>query len=423
MLLSSLRSLAGRASGLTRSTPVQCAIGLAPGGAVLLALSSLGWFDVRTTPAPPAPAVPSPWTLAAADAHDDGACQLSLTVRDAQAGGAVVDGARLSIVRLVTGEVVERIEALTDRKGTYRAIDLTPGTWNVTVDVDGRALQGAPDFVCAARGMRAHFELPVVAGDHVVVGRVVDDRRQALPRASVALWQGHGQRAGLAGVVRVDVDPDGRFRAALPAGEYVTWTAAPEHVTRSGTMRVTQPKTAWTARLAFRPAVRGVVVDEAGRAIAGAVVSMGEAWDPTASVARVVADASGRFELPVVQGQDLTLTARGEGRLGRLLVGVVDDIRGLQALTLIAQPGRTIGGVVVGDDGAPRPFGRVQFRVRALGLQGEVGCDGAGRFVLDGMPDHDVEVWAADTAIGAWGARVADASTSHLSVPWSPPAY
>ena len=423
MRLSSLRTLAGRVWRLRSSTAAQVFAGLVPGAAVMLALSSLGWFDVRVTPSPPPSPTPSPWTISAADAVDDGACQLSLTVRDGVAGGAVIDGARLSIVRLAAGDVVDRIEARTDRKGNHRAIDLASGTWNVTVDVDGRALQGAPDFACDARGKRAHFDLAVVEGSHVVVGRVVDDQRKPLSRAQIALWQPDRQRTGLVGVVRVDVDGDGRFRAALPPGEYVTWAAAPEHVARRGALRVAHAQTTWTTRLAFRPAVRGVVVDETGRAMAGAVVSMGDAWDPRASVARVVADASGRFEMPVVQGQELTLTARGDGRLGRLLVGVVDDIRGLQALTLVAQPGRTVGGVVVDDNGAPRPFGRVHFRVRALGLQGEVACDGEGRFVLDGMPQDDVEAWAADTAIGAWGARVADASTSQLSLPWSPPAY
>jgi hypothetical protein len=423
MRLSSLRSLLPFVSRLRSSTTTQVAVGLAPGAAVLLALSSLGWFDVRVTPPPPAATTPSPWTIAAAAAVDDGACQLSLTVRDAATAGAVVDGAHLSIVRLASGEVVERIDARTDRKGTYRAIDLAPGTWNVTVDVAGRALQGAPDFSCEARGQRAHFDLAVVDGTHVVTGRVVDDERQPLARASVALWQADRHRTGLAGVVRVDADVDGRFRAALPAGDYVTWASAPEHVARRGSLRVASPQTSWTTRLAYRPAVRGLVVDEQGHAVAGAVVSMGEAWDPQASVARVVADETGRFEMPIVRGQDLTLTARGEGRLGRLLVGVVDDVRGLQALSITAQPGRTVGGVVVDDNGDPRSFGRVQFRVRALGLQGEVACDGDGRFVLDGMPQDDVEAWAADTAIGAWGARVADASTSQLTLPWSPPAY
>jgi hypothetical protein len=398
-------------------------LALFPGVAVFVAMSSLGWFDVRMAPPAPAPVLPSTWTVSVADATDDGACQLSLTVRDAVDGGDVVDGARLSIVRLAAGEVVERIDARTDRKGTYRAIDLAPGTWNVTVAVDDRALQGAPDFSCDARGLRAHFDLSVVAGDHVVSGRVVDDQRKPLPLASVALWQHDRNRTGLSGVVRVDADADGRFHAVLPRGDYVTWTAAPEHVARRGALAVAAAETKWTARLAFRPAVRGVVVDERGQPVAGAVVAVGEAWDPRADVARVVADASGRFEMPVVRGQDLTLTARGDGRLGRLLVGVVDDVRGLQALTVTAQPGRTVGGVVVDDNGAPRPFGRVHFRVRALGLEGEVACDAEGRFVLDGMPQDDVEVWAADTAIGAWGARVADASTSQLSLPWSPPAY
>jgi hypothetical protein len=165
------------------------------------------------------------------------------------------------------------------------------------------------------------------------------------------------------------------------------------------------------------------VVDESGRPVAGAVVAMGEAWDPSSQAARVVTDAAGVFALPVVRGQELTLTAHGDGRLGRISAGTVDDVSGLQALTIAVRTGRTVVGVVVGDDGQPRPHGSVRFRVRALGLEGEVPCDGNGRFVLDGMPAEDVEAWAADNATGAWGARVADALTGHLTLPWTPPAY
>ncbi|MBM4281356.1 MAG: carboxypeptidase regulatory-like domain-containing protein [Deltaproteobacteria bacterium] len=407
---------------VTGSVVVRRALTLLPGLGVLAALASQGWFAPRTTlPAPPRTS-PSPWWVAAAAAHDAGACQLSLRVHDAAAGSVVAD-ARVALVRLRDGAVVERIEARTNARGAYRAIDLAPGTWNATVDVDGYALQGAPDFRCEGRGQRAFFDLAAARATHVVRGRVVGDARRPLPDATVALWQDDRRRDAVAGVVRVDVEADGRFRAALPPGEYVAYVTARDHVPKRATLRVGAPSTAWTARLTSQPTVRGVVVDEQGRPVAGAVVAMGDAWDPAARAARVVADDAGRFALPVVRGQELTVTARGDARVGRVALGVIDDVAVWQALTVTAVPGRTIRGVVFAFDGAPRPHGRVRYRVRALGLEGEVPCDGDGRFVLDGMPVEDVEAWAADNATGAWGARVADASTSELALPWTPPAY
>ena len=50
--------------------------------------------------------------------------------------------------------------------------------------------------------------------------------------------------------------------------------------------------------------------------------------------------------------------------------------------------------------------------------------DGAGRFVLDGMPaDADVEVWAEGNATGAWGAQVSTPAGERLALVYVPAAY
>jgi hypothetical protein len=395
--------------------------GVLPGAGLLLALASFGFFGERRPPPVPVVEAPSPWWFAAAAARDDGACQLALRVHDET--GAPVDGAQLQIVRLAGGDVVERIAARTDRKGTYRAIDLTPGSWDVTIDVPGHALQGAPTFACTAPGQRAFFDLQVSPGENVVEGAVVGDGRAPLPGASVAFFQDDSHRSALAGVVRVEADHRGHFRAVLAPGRYVALVGAREHLAKRTTLVVSEPSMRMPVRLAWRPAVRGVVVDEQGRRVGGAVVVMGAAWDPRARTARVTTDVDGRFEMPIAQGQDLTLTAHGQGLVGHLAVGVVDDARQFPTLTVVARAGRSVGGVVVALDGAPRPFGPVHFRIRALGLEGEVQSDADGRFVIDGLPADDVELWAADNATGAWGARVADATTAQVALTWLPPAF
>lgn len=393
-----------------------------PGGAVLLALSASGLFEPRVTRAPELPPAPSPWLVATATAQNDAACQLSLRVTDE--GGSAVNDAHVSVVALKSGAVARSFDALTDAKGTHRLIDLDRGSYDVTVDVAGKALQGTPTFRCEQDGQRGYFDVVVKDSDHVVTGRLTGRRKAALPFASVALYQDDSNRTGLAGVVRTRTDGDGNFTARLPAGKFVVYASAEEHVARKGTLNVEAPTTKMALALSFSPAVRGVVVDEAGHPIANAVVAMGNAFDPRSRGGSVTTDETGHFAMSVQEGQDLELTARGDGKLGRAVVGTVDDVDHFQHLTIVATSGRTVSGVVFSTTGDPLAFGGVHYRVKALGLEGEAPTDKSGRFVLDGLPaDLDVEVWAAGNATGAWGARVADPATSQLALLFVPPAY
>ncbi len=426
--LTTLTGHLGRIPGLPLPGPLKAAIvAAAPGGALLLALSSSGLFDTRLTPAPELPEAQSPWLVARANAVDDAACQLSLRVLDQQ--GSAVDDARVSVVALEAGAVARSFDALTDRKGTHRIIDLAPGSYDVTVDVEGKALQGTPTFRCDAGsnevgGKRAYFDVVVPDSDKVVAGRLTGRKRAPLSHASVALFQDDTHRSGLAGVVRVRTDVDGNFTARLPAGDYVVYAQAAEHVARKTTLHVEEATTTLAIALPFSPAVRGVVVDEEGEPIANAVVAMGNAWDPRARAGSVTTDALGRFALAVQEGQELSLTARGDGKIGRALVGVVDDVDRFQHVTLVASSGRTVSGVVLSTSGEPLAFGGVHYRIRSLGLEGDAPTDKNGRFLLDGLPaDDDVEVWATGNATGAWGARVATPSTTQLALTFIAPAY
>lgn len=390
---------------------------------VLTSMSSLNLFSTRTTRAARAAPVPSPWTLGHAEAIDDSACQLAIRVRD-DAGDVLAD-APLHVVRIVDGgEVVERYSARTDARGGHRLIDLPQGHYDITVDVPGKALAGAPTFTCDHKGRRAFFDVDIKDAAHVVEGTLRGRNKQPLSSATVALWQDDNARSGLAGVVRLRTDDAGHFSARLPAGRYLGVATAGEHVAKRVTIDVEAATTQMDLRLAFSPSVRGLVVDETGTPLVGAVVSVGGAFDPRAKTSRVVTDATGHFTVPVHEGQELSLTARGNGRVARVVLGVVADVGGFQQVVLQASEGRTVEGVVLRADGGALAFGAVHYRVRALGLEGEAPTDGNGRFTLDGMPaDQDVEVWAAGNASGAWGAQVATPATTQLALTYVAPAW
>lgn len=383
---------------------------------VLGSLSALHLLEPRVTRAPELPPAPSPWLVASASAVDDGACQVSLRVLDHD--GSVVDNAGVEVVRLEDGRVTWRRALRTDDGGVARLIDLEPGYYDLTVDVGDRALNGAPTFRCDPThgGRRAFFDVTVAPATGRIEGTLVGHRGKALPAATVAMWQEDNHRSGLAGVVRVRTDAEGRFSARLPKGRYLIQAVAADHVAKKLTLSV-DDKTSARVVLPWSPAIRGVVVDELGAPIPGAAVALGGAFDPKAKASAVVADEHGRFALPIQAGQDVVITARGHGRVARATLGVVDNLDGFQQVQLTATTGRTVSGTVYTTAGTPLAFGAVHYRIRSLGLEGEAPTDGHGRFLLDGMPaDADVEVWAAGNASGAWGAQVATPERNELAL-------
>jgi hypothetical protein len=420
-------AVASAVSSFASRFPSGVAAAASGGGVALLVLASLsatGALSRRVTPAPVVAPIPSPWTVPAARANDDAACQLTLRVSGDR---GAVDDANVQVVRLGEGGVVaERYSARTDDDGNHRLIDLPRGFYDITVDVDGKALAGAPTFTCNTAGQRAYFDIGLAAAAHQIDGVVRGQKNKPLAGATVALWQNDNARTGVAGVVRVRTDDDGHFSARVAPGTYLAWITADDHASKQATITVGEaPVTSTTLKLAYSPSVRGVVVDETGAPLADAVVAIGGAYDPRARTTTVTTDATGHFALPVHEGQDLTITARGNGRVARAVLGVVDTVAGLQRLQLVATIGRVVEGVVMTGEGGVLAYGAVEYRVRALGLSGEAPTDGQGRFVLDGMPvDQDVEVWAKGNASGAWGAQVSEPTNpQRLALMWVPPAW
>lgn len=396
-----------------------------PAGAVAAVLSLSQAAGPRYFDRPPPP--PSPFLLAAAEGSMPEGCQVGVRV---SLDGTPVDDAALSLARVHGEGSAELWTARTTAAGTHRFIDLPAGTYQLTALVEGQPAAGAPELRCQERAERSFVELPLssaAAASAVSLELALSSSAGgALSGAEVAIAQDSDSRDALVGVARLAADPEGKLSLRLAPGRYVLLVQAPQHeaLTRRITLRADEPTSA--ARLALKPAprIRGVVVDEEGNPIADALVALGAAFDPKARGTRVRTEADGSFSLPVGVGQDLTLSARGGGRVARMAFGVLSSPFGLDGVRVVARAGRNVEGVVTRPDGAPWAFGQVRYRVRELGLTGVEQADEAGRFVLDGMPnDADVEVWAEGNATGAWGAQVSSPGSEPLALVFVPPAY
>lgn len=419
-----VRHLKGLWSRAARPARVAAAAAL-PGAALAAALSLSGATGPRYFERPPPE--PSPYVLAAAEGAMPLGCQIGTRVR---LDGAPVEDANLRLSRVTADGSAEVWTARTAKNGAHRFIDLPAGTYHLTAQVDGQPPAGAPEVFCRQAAERLFVEVPLAsqapAQAVAVEVALTSTAGGALVGAEVALAQDTDSRDALAGVARLPADAFGRLTVRLLPGRYVLLAQAPHHapVTRKITLRTDEPTSEARIALAPAPRVRGVLVDEEGAPIADAVVALGAAFDPKARAMRVRTEADGSFSLPVSQGQDVTVSARGGGKVARMAFGVLSSPFGLDDVRLVARAGREVEGVVTRPDGEPWAFGLVRYRVRDLGLSGVEQADDKGRFVLAGMPsDADVEVWAEGNATGAWGAQVSSPGSEPLALVFIPPAY
>lgn len=421
VVVTRLRAIGRRASGPAR---VVAAAAL-PAAALAAALSLTDATGARYFDRPPPE--PSPFVLGEAAGSMPDGCQIGARVL---LDGAPTEDATLRLSRVTAEGSAAVWTARTATNGAHRFIDLPAGTYHLTALVDGLAPAGAPELRCTQHAERAFVDLPFDSarshGDVALELSLTSTTGGALAGAEVAIAQDSDAREALAGVARLPADPTGRLSLRLAPGSYQLLVQAPMHapVVRKIALRADEPTSAAKVALQPAPRIRGVLVDETGAPIADALVALGAAFDPKARVARVRTEADGSFALPVGVGQDVTISARGAGRVARMAFGVLANPFGLDGVQLVARSGRNVDGVVTRPDGEPWAFGLVRYRVRDLGLTGVEQADGKGRFVLDGMPsDADVEVWAEGNATGAWGAQVSSPGGEPLALVFVPPAY
>jgi hypothetical protein len=379
---------------------------------VVATISISGVSQPRKDVLPVPPPLPSPWSIASGTAEDDGRCQLSVSSPGAS---------EVELVRVSREGTLERWLAKPSADGSFRFLDLDAGDYQAMAS-DGHVLQGASAFHCEGGQARAflHIEpsLHIASGQATTItGVVVDERGVAIAGAEVAMAQSERSRRGLVGVIRVRADEHGLFEVNIPVASQPQSSPTIEllpidanHQARSHALVLDESHEHIRLTMTTTPMVRGVVYDDHGAPAPHATVALSGVLDPRLTTPMTTTDEQGRFALRSFAGAHVALTAQGGGLVGRVELGVSSLAAAQQWQDVVLQmhSGREVTGVLADLDGSLLAYAPIRYRVRGQGIEGIARTDDHGQFRLAGMPQHhDVEVWAEDGAVGAWGMQVA----------------
>ncbi|MEZ6196851.1 MAG: sigma-70 family RNA polymerase sigma factor [Planctomycetota bacterium] len=289
--------------------------------------------------------------------------------------------------------ILVRVTDLDEPDGDFRARDRrTDAEGRLALEVAGprreyRALRGGA-LVADGRA----DEVLVVPRGRDVSGVVVDAAGR--PVAGAALWisqDNDPDRGGIAGTT----DAEGRF-AIRSVGGYSIAARAAAHGASARYPLVGLPVEASDRRLVLAvgaPPLRGRVVDEKGRPVAGVRGRLarehgeGARENETPPALDLVADASGRFVVEGLAAGRVELRLRAPGRApGRHLLEIAaagtDEVR-----EFVMPVEARLRGRVIDAAGRPRAGARIDVgsahggAFRAFEARGAV-SDGAGRFVV-----------------------------------------
>jgi len=282
----------------------------------------------------------------------------------------------------------------TNAEGRVRLENLPRPPWDVAVHARGLAPKRV-ERVDGTKPLRVRLEPGAV-----VTGVVRDGAtRDPVAGAAVWVWVGLGVAAAdrwdpEAGRVSTTTDARGRFRLEGLGGGDATVTATAPGLGRAIRQSV-RPGTAVELFLMPGAMISGVVRDEAGRPVKGAVIrAMPEGFGPYVPPAERC-DAGGRFLLAGLEGGTYVVVAR-EGPRAPAVAVVSVDARGEAATDLTLTEGGFVTGRLV--DGVGKA---VTGRVRLSSLDGvvlhvlihhlvETQAGSDGRFVLGPTPPGDL---------------------------------
>ncbi|MFL5357846.1 carboxypeptidase regulatory-like domain-containing protein [Archangium sp.] len=326
------------------------------------------------------------------------------------------------VISATTGEGVEGAEltfageggatsARTDAEGRFRLVLNTPGTWQLAVVTARGYLPFGPEWgqspvrFTAVPGQRISDLVLALTPEVELLGRVEDAQGQPVQGAQVRVLTGRGGESVLFPTPDLYTsDAKGEFRFHAPEGAAVearhpAHASARAEVTRTAmlTRKVVLKLVKHVGLAAAVPGkpLEGLVVDESGAAVTGALVSVSSAasawprrYGDELGYERVT-DAEGRFSVEDLAPGKYDVTARLMG----LAPGQLRDVEAgrTDLLLRLSQGTRLVGTVRDGATGKPVPSFSLGVDTRRGPLQRESFVqlsfiDAQGRYSVSGVP-------------------------------------
>lgn len=268
---------------------------------------------------------------------------------------------------------------------------LTPEQWHLEI--------AAPGHACDIRDVRLVGPETVIAvglaSGGEVTGRVVDDKGEPLPGAKLCAQV---ENQLMYTLDKTTANEKGEFRLQyLPLGTPLRLGishAGFERFDTSFSVASQTPLDRGTVQLTPLPdggTIQGLVVDSAGKPIAGAILENHGTSGIDQNTTHT--DANGRFHIErlyvFILGRVL-LMVHAKGFAPRQIDITDNDRQGTEPLKIVLEPGHRIRGRVVNHADEPIAACHVYFAkgIRANLLDGQGQTDSEGRFEFDSLPPH-----------------------------------
>lgn len=300
--------------------------------------------------------------------------------RALSANGRVLPG-RAILERDSTRGLVRVTSKPLDSSGEFRLVDLVPGRYLLRAEAAGYATVTVPLELLPGDDLSTSLRLEP---EQLLEGVVQDARGEPLAEAVVLAWP-MGKRG--ATVVEARSGRDGKFTlAGLPRGAWTLLAEAPGF----GPLeleRVEVPSRQLVLRLEGEArTVGGIVVDGAGKSVAGARVALG--GSPLKAPRVMTTDARGTFLFKGLGHGKYTLRASNDKNASLPAGHIIDDGTGwVPPFRLALGVGTFLEGRVIDDNG--RPLANAAVEVTALpndDLPETVAADPSGRFIVGPLP-------------------------------------
>ncbi|MCX5742228.1 MAG: carboxypeptidase-like regulatory domain-containing protein [Proteobacteria bacterium] len=318
----------------------------------------------------------------------------------------------------------ERV-AMTDATGKATIKPVHPGGVAVTAVAPGYAANAG--FTMVNAGPPGTLDLTLHKG-FAVSGRVVDEAGKPVGKAHVVPTSAWGIGANKGEIT----DDQGAFTfGALAAGRVTLIATDDEHAPAQSPPVTVVDRAVTGVEITMKAGgvVAGVVVDPQQRPVAfatvrAAAVQAAQQLDGEGSFRQITADRAGAFEIRGLPRTSVQVRAESDTAASKVTtVELAKEAR--RELTLVLELSGTIAGVVVDEAGKPVPEVQVNAfqdfmgggtEDIALAGMAPATTDGAGAFVLRGLPDGPYRLWASRARGREWGQQGVSAKVGDTNV-------